>query len=370
MNYEIIIILLLVAICSFLLWRHFNQASSISPDLFTKLQELNDVQQKLSGSMTEISSQNRAQFQNLQDKLTTQDKNIIEKINRQAYDGEKLMGDVKERLAKILTAQERIDSLSDSVLDLKNILDNKQRRGLFGEMRLNEQITDSLPQSIYQFQAKLSNGKIADCLLQLPDYPGGALVIDAKFPLEAFRKFNDAQTDDDVKTTRKQFAVDVKKHIDDISEKYLIIGETADIAIMFIPSETVYSEIHQYLPGTIEYSNKKRVYLASPTTLMALLTTIRAILRDAEMRTQALQIRNEIIKIGEDIERLDERVGNLANSYDKMGKNIKEIQTSSSKITKRSRDIGQMEISENSDEKNVENSLPSPSEQIAHESTS
>ena len=356
-----LIIIALIGVILVLLWKR-NSPNALSPELTSQIQQITSAQQQLTGSLTQISSHNRENFQNLQDKLTQQDKYLSEKLNNQAQTGEKLMGDVKERLAKIITAQENIDKLSGSVLDLKNILDDKQKRGLFGEVRLNDQIKDSLPQSAYKLQAKLSNGKIADCILFVPDDSGG-MVIDAKFPLEGFRAFNAASTDDEIAQTRKQFAVDVKKHIDAIADKYLIAGETADIAMMFIPSETIYSDIHQNMPGIIEYSNKKRVYLASPTTLMALLTTIRAILHDTEMRHQALKIRDEVLKISDDIERLDKRVADLAGSYQKMGKNIDEIQTSSGKISKRAYGITHMELNDTKKIANIDEAddkLPPP----------
>ena len=193
---------------------------------------------------------------------------------------------LQERLAAIDKAQDNITKLSGDVLSLQDILSNKQTRGAFGEIQLNDIVSKALPSDSFQLQATLSNGRRADCLINLPN-PPGPIVIDSKFPLEAYEALIASTNDAELKAAVQMFRSTVRKHINDISEKYILDGETADGALMFLPSEAVYAELHAKFPELVQESFSKRVWIVSPTTCMATLNTMRAILKDARMREQA-----------------------------------------------------------------------------------
>lgn len=250
---------------------------------------------------------------------------------------------VHERLAVIDAAQKNLTDLSDQVMGLQNILSNKQTRGAFGEIQLNDLVSDVLPPSAYEFQATLSNGKRADCLLKLPN-PPGYIVIDSKFPLESYLALRDAEGDDGRKAALRAFGTDVMAHVRAIAEKYIVPGETAESALMFLPSEAVYAELHASLPDVVEKSYRARVWIVSPTTLMATLNTVRAVLKDAHMREQAGVIQAEVLKLLEDVTRLDQRVGKLQTHFGQAQKDIGDIQTSSGKIMRRAERIEDIQL--------------------------
>lgn len=250
---------------------------------------------------------------------------------------------VHERLAVIDAAQKNLSNLTDQVVGLQDILSNKQARGAFGEIQLNDLVSDVLPPSAYEFQATLSNGKRADCLLKLPN-PPGSIVIDSKFPLESYLMMRNADTDEARKAARRAFGTDVLKHVRDIAEKYIVPGETAESALMFLPSEAVYAELHASLPEVVEKSYRARVWIVSPTTMMATLNTVRAVLKDVHMREQAGVIQGEVLKLLEDVVRLDKRVGNLQSHFSQAQKDITEIQTSSGKIARRAERIEEVQL--------------------------
>ena len=270
--------------------------------------------------------------------------------------GETLKG-LHESLAVIDSAQKNITDLSQQMIGLQDILSNKQARGAFGEIQLNDLVGSILPPSAYEFQVTLSNGKRADCLLRLPN-PPGSIAIDSKFPLESYDKIR-AAGDDAAKTQAgREFSAAVKKHVVDIAERYIVAGETAESALMFLPSEAVYAELHANFRNVVEESFKRRVWIVSPTTLMATLNTVRAILKDARMREQAGVIQNEVIKLLEDVGRLDKRVDNLQGHFDLANRDIKEIQTSADKVTKRGEKIDELQFED--DEPPEELEAPRP----------
>lgn len=250
---------------------------------------------------------------------------------------------LQERLAVIDTAQKNITDLSQQMVGLQDILSNKQARGAFGEIQLNDLIINALPPNAYEFQHVLANGKRPDCLLLLP-LPPGPIAIDAKFPLESFQALRAADNDVAKEQARRAFASDVKKHVVDISTKYIIPGETAESALMFLPSEAVYAELHASFRGVIEESFRRRVWIVSPTTLMATLNTVRAVLKDARMKEQAGLIQDQVLKLMEDVIRLDKRVGNLRTHFTQAEKDISEIETSAGKITSHSQKIESMQL--------------------------
>ncbi|MEW6991373.1 DNA recombination protein RmuC [Colwelliaceae bacterium 6441] len=256
----------------------------------------------------------------------------------------KTFNDILQRLALIDDAQKKITELSANVVSLQEVLSDKRSRGAFGEVQLNSLIRNVLPEQHFSLQHTLSNGKIADCILFLPD-PTGNVVIDAKFPLESYKKMMDNQLGEhDRKTAERQFKVDIKKHINDISDKYLIEKETSEGAIMFIPAEAIFAEIHAHQSDLVEHANKKRVWLASPTTLMAILTTSRSVLKDEATRQQIHVIQNHLSYLAEDFSRFKSRFANLAKHIDQAASDVKQIHTSADKISTRFSKIENVEL--------------------------
>ncbi|WOI55434.1 DNA recombination protein RmuC [Palleronia sp. LCG004] len=241
---------------------------------------------------------------------------------------------LRERLSVIDRAQDNIAKLSGDVLSLQDILSNKQRRGLFGEIQLADIVGQALPAGGYTLQKTLSNGKRADCLVHLPQ-PPGPIVIDAKFPFEAFERFAAAETKEEAARALASLGQAVRKHIRDIAERYIIEGETADGAIMFLPSEAIYAELHARLPEVVREGFAQRVWIVSPTTCMATLNTMRAILKDARMAEQAGAIRRELGLLHADCERLVARVGNLDRHFAQARKDVDEILISGERAGKR-----------------------------------
>jgi DNA recombination protein RmuC len=289
--------------------------------------------------------QERMMMRTLDERLSHVTNRVNESLGKQAVDTAKTMGDLKERLAIIGKAQENITKLSADVVSLQEVLSNKQARGAFGETQLADQVRNALPPSAYAFQVTLSNGTRADCLLTLPN-PPGSIVIDSKFPLESYHALRNAQDDRAKLEARRRFAADVLKHVNDIASKYIIVGETADSALMFLPSEAVYAELHAELPEVVEKSHRSRVYIVSPTTLMATLNTIRAVLKDAEMREQAGLIQREVAAIGDDVSRLDSRVANLQRHFGQAEEDLRQIRISTEKVQKRAVKIQELELDE------------------------
>ncbi|SMX26651.1 DNA recombination protein RmuC [Pelagimonas phthalicica] len=252
---------------------------------------------------------------------------------------------LQERLQTIDKAQENITKLSGDVLTLQDILSNKQTRGAFGEIQLTDIVSKALPKDSYTLQATLSNGKRADCLIHLPN-PPGPIVVDAKFPLEGYEALRNSTTDAQVVEAARQLKTSVRKHIKDISEKYILDGETADGALMFLPSEAIYAELHANFPDLVREGFAARVWIVSPTTCMATLNTMRAILKDARMREQAGAIRKELSMLSQDVERLGTRVGNLDRHFGQAAKDIEEIKISSDKAGKRARRLDNFDFEE------------------------
>ncbi len=251
---------------------------------------------------------------------------------------------LQERLAAIDKAQDNITKLSGDVLSLQDILSNKQTRGAFGEIQLRDIVAKALPSDAYSWQHTLPNGKRADCLVHLPN-PPGPIVIDSKFPLEAYEALLTAEGSA-LKQAATQFRQAVRKHITDIAEKYILEGDTADGALMFLPSEAVYAELHASFPDVVREGFEKRVWTVSPTTCMATLNTMRAILKDARMREQAGAIRKELAMLAKDVERLGDRVGNLDRHFGQAARDIEEIKISSDKAGKRARRLDNFDFEE------------------------
>ncbi len=235
-------------------------------------------------AISETSAATQSQLtKTLNDRLDAVSKRLGESLEASSEKSTKTMTDLRERLVKIDTAQKNIVELSGQVVSLQDVLSNKQARGAFGEIQLNDIIVDALPPSAYRFQASLGNNSRCDCLLTLPN-PPGAIVIDAKFPLESYRALRSAENDADRTLAARAFKSDMVKHINDIAGKYILPGETAESAFLFLPSEAVYAELHANFTDVVEKSYRAKVWIVSPTTLMAVLHTIRAVLKSARMR--------------------------------------------------------------------------------------
>lgn len=245
---------------------------------------------------------------------------------------------LQERLAVIDTAQNNIQSLAANVVQLQSILQNKQTRGAFGQARMEAIVADGLPQGAYQFQASLSNGMRPDCIILMPNGQP-PLVIDAKFPLEAWERIRDAKSPEDVVAANRNFRRDIEVHLKAISEKYIISGETHNTAFMFVPSESVFAEIHENHDGLIQKAHRARIVIVSPSLLMLSVQIVQSVLRDVRMREQAHLIQGEVVRLMEDVNRLDERVRKLQGHFGMAQKDVEEVLTSSGKITSRSRKI-------------------------------
>ncbi len=240
---------------------------------------------------------------------------------------------VMTRLATIDEAQKKIDSLTTNVVSLQNLLGDKRSRGAFGEVQLEGLVRNILPPDAYEFQAKLSNGNRVDCLLILPA-PTGRVPVDAKFPLENYHRMLETDlAESDRMIARRQFKLDIKKHIDDISFKYLIKNETSDGAVMFVPAEAVFAEIHAYHADLVEYAMNRHVWIVSPTTLMAVLNTARAVMKDVQMREQVHIIQSELGKLSVDFKRFDERMKRLADNIRRAHEEAGQVEISSRKIS-------------------------------------
>ena len=251
---------------------------------------------------------------------------------------------VMARLATIDEAQKKIDGLTTNMVSLQELLGDKRSRGAFGEVQLEGLVRNILSPSIYEFQYTLPNGSRADCVLKLPE-PTGMVAVDAKFPLENYhRMFDTALAEPDRALARRQFKADIKKHVDDISSKYIIPGVTSDGAVMFVPAEAVFAEIHAHHPDVIDYAMQRRVWVVSPTTLMAVLNTARAVMKDVETRKQVHIIQDELGKLSKDFGRFDERMKKLAEHIRQANKDVEDVQISSRKITDRFSKIERVDL--------------------------
>ncbi|MCE3238468.1 MAG: rmuC [Gammaproteobacteria bacterium] len=253
-------------------------------------------------------------------------------------------GNVIQRLALIDAAQKKMAELSSSIVSLQEILSDKHSRGTFGEVQLSALIRNVIPEQHCSFQHTLSNGKRADCFLLLPE-PTGNIVVDAKFPLENFRLLmNSTLAEGERRQIEQQFKIDIRKHIQDIAEKYIILGETADGAVMFIPAEAVFAEIHARYPDLVEIAHRSKVWLVSPTTMMAILTTARAVLKDAATRQQVHIIQQHLHLLAADFGRFQKRMDTLTQHIAQAHSDAEQVHTSARKITKRFGQIEQVEL--------------------------
>jgi len=343
--------------------RAAGRSANLAEPLLHQMGQLNQTvqglghgQAQLSGGLESVSKSQAMTIQTMEIRLAEVQRQMTEKLHESAMKSARSLSDLQERMnetlhgssektTKSLTqlqerlttidrAQTNIEKLSGDVLSLQDILSNKQTRGAFGEIQLNDIVSKALPSDSYTFQATLSNGKRADCLIHLPN-PPGPIVIDAKFPLEAYEALVNADTKEAAARALSGLKTAVRTHIKAISERYLIEGETADGALMFLPSEAVYAELHARLPEVVREGFAARVWIVSPTTCMATLNTMRAILKDARMREQAGAIRAALKQLHRDVELIVERAGKLETHFDQARRDIDGISTAAERAGKR-----------------------------------
>jgi DNA recombination protein RmuC len=318
-------------------------------DLEVRLAELSRTQCEMTGrmqTMAEVFGTRQADLaKGLREQLDGFGHRLGQNADTQARATHDNLSRLNERLAVIDAAQQNITELSKEVVSLQDILSNKQTRGAFGQGRMEAIIGDALPPGAFTFQATLSNGKRPDCLVHMPN-AAPSVVIDAKFPLEALHGFRDAETGNARKVAMAQLRTDMAKHVTDIAERYLIPGETYDTALMFVPSEAIYADLHEHFDDVVQKANRARVIIVGPSLLMLSVQTIQAILRDQRMREQAHVIQHEVVKLGEDVVRLEDRVLNLQKHFGQVTGDIDQILTSSQKIGQRSGRIVNLELGE------------------------
>ena len=314
-----------------------------------RVQGLSDGQQQLTGGLHHVSeAQAMSQTKMLalmEQRLADVNRAMNESLHGTATRTARSLGDLHQRLEAIDKAQANIEKLSGNVLGLQDILSNKQTRGAFGEIQLHDIVNKALPSDAFTMQATLSNGKRADCLIHLPN-PPGPIVIDSKFPLEAYEALRRASGPGELLEAQRFMRASVKAHIRAISEKYILEGETADGALMFLPSEAVYAELHANFPELVREGFAAKVWIVSPTTCMATLNTMRAVLKDARMREQAGAIRRELAALYGDVDRLGSRVENLDRHFGQAAKDIAEIRISAEKAGKRARRLDNFDFEE------------------------
>ena len=353
------IAVLLILVFYLMLRPRSNSANSQKPVIDhlnivgDKIQKLSEGQERLTGGLQTVSeAQAKAQLSMInmmEERLAKVQLQMNENLSHSSRRTAQSLGDLQQRLSTIDKAQEKITKLSGDVLSLQDILSNKQTRGAFGEIQLTDIVSKALPSDGFELQATLSTGKRADCLIKLPN-PPGPIVIDSKFPLEAYEALRNASSETETSSAVRLFRTSVRKHIKDISEKYIVEGETADGAILFLPSEAVYAELHANFSDLVREGFSARVWIVSPTTCMATLNTMRAILKDARMREQAGAIRNELTLLYQDVDRLGVRVESLDRHFNQAAKDISDIKISADKAGRRAKRLDNFDFEEISNE--------------------
>ncbi|MAY33363.1 MAG: DNA recombination protein RmuC [Rhodovulum sp.] len=347
----LILIILMIAVL-----RRAGRAADLSTPLIYQMdqlgrsvQALSDGQQQLAGGLNHVSEAQSASqarvLQLMEQRLADVTKAMNDNLQGTATRTARSLGELQQRLETIDKAQANIEKLSGDVLSLQDILSNKQTRGAFGEIQLNDIVAKALPSDSYSMQVTLSNGKRADCLIHLPN-PPGPIVIDSKFPLEAYEALRRAETQYELNEAAKALRTAVRVHIKAISEKYLIEGETADGALMFLPSEAVYAELHANFPELVREGFDARVWIVSPTTCMATLNTMRAILKDARMREQAGAIRKTLRLLHRDVELVVQRVGKLDTHFRQAREDVESIGIAAERAGKRAAKLDNFDFEE------------------------
>lgn len=367
-------ILLLVLVLAAILLRPQKIEDNVSPQL-TALSEtlthLTSDQAELRGQIKLMADGQNTTRKLVADQLQGQEREIRKALDERLADVTRRVGDnlqkttektsesltdLQKRLAVIDAAQKNITELSTDIVGLQEILSNKQARGAFGQAQMEDIVRDMLPADYFEFEATLSNNKRVDCLITLPG-SNGDIGVDSKYPHEGFVRLVEAQNDEDRKVAGRAFSRDVIKHVQAIAEKYIIPGETSDWAVMFVPAESIYMELHTNFQNVIQEGYRRKIIVASPSSFWAILHSIRALIRDTKMREQAGMIQKEVGLLMEDVARLDKRVSNLARHFGQSSKDIEDIQKSTRKIALHGSRIKQVELEQNENESIPEASL-------------
>ena len=323
------------------------QANERARDAEARMADILKSQSEMQGrmqTMAELFGARQSELnQSIRERLDGMTSRIGQTMTEQTKATHENLSKLQERLAVIDTAQTNIQALAGQVVELQSILSNKQTRGAFGQSRMEAIIADALPTGAFDFQFTLSNGNRPDCVVYMPnDAP--PLVIDAKFPLESWHAIRDAETEADTKAAAQRFRRDIDVHIKAIAERYFIPGETQDTAFMFVPSESIFAEIHENHEAVVQKAHRARIVLVSPSLLMLSLQVVQALLKDARMREQAHVIQSEVMRLMKDVSLLDERVRKLAGHFAMAQKDVDMILISSDKVTKRGAKIEALEF--------------------------
>ncbi len=314
-----------------------------------KVQSLSDGQQQLSGGLSHVSEAQAASqtkmLHLMEQRLAEVSRGMSESLHGTATRTARSLGELQQRLETIDKAQSNIEKLSGDVLSLQDILSNKQTRGAFGEIQLNDLVRKAMPPDAFTMQATLSNGRRADCLIHLPN-PPGPIVIDSKFPLEAYEALRRAENQSQLIEAQRMLRIAVRNHIKAIAERYILDGETADGALMFLPSEAVYAELHANFPELVREGFAVKVWIVSPTTCMATLNTMRAVLKDARMREQAGAIRTTLRQLHRDVELVVERVDKLSTHFHQARSDLDGITTAAERAGKRAAKLDNFDFEE------------------------
>lgn len=354
MEYFIIgmLILLIILVLILILKDNKKDDEKLNRLEINVIKEISDFKSDFSHSLTEDFNN---QTERLDKRLRLIDDRVNERLDENFEKTNKTFTNVLERLSKIDEAQKKIDALSTDIVSLQGVLTDKKTRGIFGEVNLEHILSNVFGKNntkIYELQYPFENGTIADAVLFTPD-PLGTIAIDSKFPLEHYQMMVDRNNTDAVRTqAEKLFKADMKKHIDDISAKYIIPNVTSDQAILFLPAEAIFAELNAYHTEILEYAYKKRVWITSPTTLISTLTTIQVIIKNLERDKYAKVIHGELRLLDEEFKRYKERWDKLYRSIETVSKDVKDIHTTTDKITKRFNSINQVEMGELENEKN------------------
>src|ERR1043166_877331 len=338
-------LLLSAALVAFaLLRRKPEREPTVVPD--PRLDHVIEAQGKIAGQFSQTLQAQVALQKSLSDRIDHLNARLGETLQETASKTAETLGGIQTRLSVIDEAQKNILQLSGEMVSLKDILSNKQARGAYGQAQMETIIRDAMPAGAYEFQATLSNRNRPDCVIRLPG-SASAIVIDSKFPLECFEALKKAAGDDEKKLCRARVRADVLKHVKDIAEKYLIPGEVQSPAIMFVPSESIYAELHDGFADVIQKAHRAQVAIMSPNILMLAINTVLTVMKDARMREQASEIQREVGALTKDVHLLTERVEKLQRHFNQADGDLKDILISAGKIASRGERIEKVELSPN-----------------------
>lgn len=348
--------LVMLALLCLILWRQGRMREMAAMELALRTQEADQrlrdlarIQHETAGrvqSMAEVLSQRQSELARVvAERLDHTSHRLNQSMANASSSTHESLTRIAERLMMVEAAERSLSDLSAQVLSLRETLSNKQARGAFGQARMEAIIADGLPKGSYAFQHTLSNGKRPDCAIFLPGDPR-PLIIDAKFPLESVTQFREARTAEARKAAATRLRTDLMKHVNDVATRYLLAGETQDIALIFVPSESVYADIQEHMDAVVQAAFRARVILVSPSLMMLAVQLVQAIARDARMREEADRIRTEVGALIEDVARLRERVNDLGRHFSQAGDDLAKLTISADKISRRGARLQQLEFGE------------------------